>query len=245
MFPVRGSVRSVRPPIATLSLIGLNVFAFLLELELSPARLEAVVYALGVVPAREIRALTEAPWAIHLWLLPVLTSMFLHGGWGHLIGNMLFLWVFGDGVEHRVGHARFLGFYLLGGALASQAQVVFSPLSMMPTVGASGAIAAVLGAYLRLYPTAMVALFVFPFPMLFEVPAVLFLGLWFLQQLFFGTVGALSPVAGETGGVAWWAHAGGFVAGLALVRALAPPRLPPGERPPRAVTGAPPRDLLE
>lgn len=219
MIPVAGSVRSLRPPLATGALIAACVLVFLHETRLPSRLLDHFIQVYGLVPARQAAALAEAPLALGYWLVPMFTSMFLHGGWAHLIGNMMFLWIFGDGVENRMGHARFLAFYLACGLAAGQAQVVAAPDSVIPMVGASGAVAGVLGAYLVLYPTASVVVMVpiFFYPYFFQVPALFFLGFWFLQQLIHGTAFALNPAAGQAGGVAWWAHVGGFVAGVVLL----------------------------
>ena len=170
----------------------------------------------GVVPAR-------------LDIVSVFTSMFLHGGWGHFLGNMLFLWIFGDNVEDRLGHARYVVFYLLCGVAAVAAHVYMNPSSTIPTIGASGAIAGVMGGYFVLYPHSRVLALV-PLFIVFEVievPAILFLGLWFLMQFFYG-VGSMGARAGvEAGGVAFWAHIAGFLAGMAGVFVL---RKPSGSR---------------
>ena len=148
--------------------------------------------------------------------LSVLTSMFLHGGWMHVIGNMLYLWIFGDNVEDRLGHARFLLFYLASGCAAALLQVVFNPSSQVPMLGASGAIAGVMGAYFVLYPESRVltAVFVFVFFDLVEIPAIFFLGIWFVMQLLSG-VGSLG-ISSTGGGTAFWAHVGGFVVGAVV-----------------------------
>lgn len=173
----------------------------------------------GVAPNVRYRAfsLRNGPLPV---LLMVLTTMFLHGGWMHLIGNMWYLWIFGDNVEDRLGHGRFVLLYLLGGLGGSLLHLVFNWNSAVPAIGASGAIAAVLGAYLRLYPHARILTF---FPLLgifgvWEIPAIVWLGFWFLLQFVTGTQSLVSG----TGGVAWWAHVGGFVAGLVLVELLDP-----------------------
>jgi len=155
---------------------------------------------------------------------PLLTSMFLHGGWLHLIGNMWTLWIFGDNVEERMGRARFLGFYLLCGLIAGLTQWLTNPGSTLPTVGASGAIAGVLGAYFVLYPHAriIVLLPILFVPFFFELHAVVYLAFWFLSQVYAGTIGSLAPEPVE--GVAWWAHVGGFIAGAALQRLFVLPR---------------------
>lgn len=221
MIPIRGSVPSVRPPVMTVALIAVNVAVFLHQAALPPAALEQFVERYGVVPLRQVWALRHAPDAFHLWLTPIVTSMFLHGGWAHLIGNMLFLWVFGDGVENRLGHARFVAFYFAAGGAASQAQVWFDPAATVPMVGASGAIAGVMGGYMLLYPRAWITL-MFPvlfIPVFFEVPVVAFLALWFFEQFFMATA-SLGAGLRDAGGVAWWAHVGGFVAGAAMVHGL-------------------------
>ena len=184
-------------------LIALNVAVFLYELTLGP-ELEGFVRTWGFIPAR------------YFWLTPLDPEEWV----AHLIGNMVYLWIFGDNVEDRLGHGRYLVFYVVCGVSASLAQAYLHPDSLVPTVGASGAISGVLGAYLVLFPYArvltLVPLLLF-FPLI-EVPAVIYLGLWFLMQLMNGTV-ALA-LMGEPGGVAWWAHVGGFVAGAALAPLL-------------------------
>lgn len=228
MIPLGDDVRSKRFPFATLTLVGLCSLAFLLELGMGAGlggflRRAAVVPALFAGADRQLGALD----VLASLFSPdrarrVLLSLFLHGGWLHLVGNMAYLWVFGDDVEDRLGGPRFLAFYLLCGWLSALAQVAAEPTSRLPLVGASGAIAGVLGAYLVLFPRARVTTLV-PlglFAPLLQVRALLFLLLWFAQQLL---VAWLAP-AGERGGVAWWAHVGGFVAGLLLVFALRPRR---------------------
>lgn len=164
-------------------------------------------------------------------LLQVFTAMFVHAGWAHILGNMLFLWIFGDNVEDRVGHLRYIVFYLLSGVAAAAAQTVMAADTILPAVGASGAIAGVLGAYLLLYPRAIVQVVVLPFFFVpFFVPAVLLIGVWFVTQLFAGLaeVGAHST-AGS--GVAWWAHIGGFLAGAFLINFFKQPRRRPSLSP--------------
>jgi membrane associated rhomboid family serine protease len=204
MIPLRDVIPSRTRPVVTMTLIALNVAAFLYEQSMPPRLLEQFVFTWGLVPAQ-------------FAVLNVFTSMFLHGGWMHLLGNMLFLWIFGDNVEDRMGHGRFLVFYLLCGTVAAMLQVAFSPGSRIPMVGASGAIAGVLGAYLVLFPRSRILTLVpiFIFIQIIEVPAIIFLGLWFALQLFSG-VGTLGQSA-DVGGVAFWAHAGGFAAGMIAV----------------------------
>jgi membrane associated rhomboid family serine protease len=203
MFPVSDVIPSRTTPVVTIAIIILNAIAFLFELTLSERDLEQFVQAFGVVPA-------SFSW------LTVVTSMFLHGGWLHFLGNMLYLWIFGDNVEDRLGHLRYLVFYLFCGAIAALGQSITNPYSVVPMVGASGAIAGVMGAYFVLYPHSRVltAVFIFFYLDLVEIPAIFFLGIWFFMQLFSG-VGSIGADA-ASGGVAFWAHVGGFVAGAGL-----------------------------
>jgi membrane associated rhomboid family serine protease len=213
MIPLRDVIPSRTVPFIKVSILVLNSAAFLFELSLPEPVLERFLTVYGIVPAR-------------FSLLAVGTSMFLHGGWLHFLGNMLYLWIFGDNVEDRLGHGRFLLFYLICGAAAGMAHVWMYPASQLPTIGASGAIAGVMGAYFVLFPhsrvLALVPLFVFW--QVIEVPAIFFLGLWFVMQFFSG-VGSLAADAGvESGGVAFWAHVAGFVVGLAAVFMMRKPK---------------------
>jgi membrane associated rhomboid family serine protease len=219
MIPIRASEPAQSRPWVTYALIALNVWIFLYEILLGP-ELEAFLRTWGFIPARYFLMAELYPEA---WLpryVPLVASMFLHGGLAHLIGNMLYLRVFGDNVEDRLGHLRFLGFYLGTGVVAALVQAHLQPDSTMPTIGASGAISGVLGAFLVMFPHArvmtVVPLLLF-FPLV-EVPAIVYLGLWFLMQVLNGT--AVLAVMEESGGVAWWAHVGGFVAGMALAPLL-------------------------
>jgi membrane associated rhomboid family serine protease len=205
VIPLRDVIPSRTRPLVTLLLLGLNLGVFLLQFGLDEREMERFVRTWGLVPA-------------YFSWLSLFTSMFAHGGLMHFAGNMLYLWIFGDNVEDRMGHGRFLAFYLLCGTAAALAQVAFSPNSLVPMVGASGAIAGVMGAYIVMYPRSRV-LTLLPFPlMLFEVPAAYLLGLWFVMQ-FLGGLGSLSVGAENelAGGVAFWAHIVGFVAGALLV----------------------------
>ena len=212
MIPLGDSIRARRTPFVTYVLIALNVFFFFIELGQGP-RLQEFILQWGAVPAR-IQRWNEDP-AV---LITLITSMFLHGGWLHLIGNMVYLWIFGDNVEDRLGHVRYLIFYLLGGIVAGLVQVWFSPGSPIPGIGASGAVAAVLGAYLVFYPSAhvLVGIPIFFWLEVVALPAILVLGFWFVTQFFSGLFSLALVDAAYTGGVAWWAHVGGFVAGLIL-----------------------------
>ncbi len=211
MIPLRDVIPSRTTPVVTVTLITLNALVFLFEIMLPDAERQVFVREYGVVPA----AFT---WA------SVLSSMFLHGGWLHVIGNMWYLWIFGDNVEDRLGHGRYLVFYLLCGAAAGLAHAVINPDSYVPTIGASGAIAGVMGAYFVLYPRSRVLTLIplFVFIEIIEIPAIYFLGFWFLMQLFSG-VGSVARTTGTEGGIAFWAHVAGFVAGLAGVFAFRQP----------------------
>ena len=203
--------------ILTIALIALNVLAFLVEInQPSEAALQSFIEAWGVVP-REYSAGQDLPPGIpYPFWTTLLTSMFLHGGWGHLGGNMLFLWIFGDNLEHRLGHWRFLVFYLVCGLAAGLAHIIFNASSGVPTVGASGAISGVLGGYLVMFPRNRV--YVLTYGGVTTVPAMLMLGLWILLQ-FVNGAGAIANTP-ETGGVAYLAHIGGFIAGAALAPLL-------------------------
>lgn len=195
------------------ALIAANVVVFFLQLASGPA-FERVVWAFGVVPARLFQPGMFEGWTGSDSLVTLVTSMFLHGGFLHLIGNMLYLWIFGDNVEGAMGSVRFLIFYLLCAVAAAGAQIAVDPRSALPMIGASGAIAGVLAAYLMLFPFSRIVTLIpiFFFARLVAVPAVILLGLWFLLQI----VSGLSSTGGA-GGTAWFAHIGGFAAGLLLV----------------------------
>jgi membrane associated rhomboid family serine protease len=215
MFPIRDTIPHRRVPFATWTLIALNVYAFFREIALPPRLAERMIYVFGLVPARFM----HPEWGAQVGLdprtyWPFLTMMFLHGGWLHIIGNMWFLGIFGDNVEDRMGPLRFTGFYLLCGIAAGFVHVITNANSTVPALGASGAIAGVMAAYLVLYPRARI-LAMFPiiiFPIFFEVPAILYIGFWFVMQFFSGTAAIFSGQQAE--GIAWWAHIGGFIAGL-------------------------------
>ncbi|MEP7363237.1 MAG: rhomboid family intramembrane serine protease [Acidobacteriota bacterium] len=208
MIPLRDSQPSLTKPVVTVCLIAVNVLVFLFEISLDDYSRNYFVQLYGMVPAR-------FAWS------SLITSMFLHGGWMHLIGNMWFLWIFGDNIEDILGRWRYLLFYLLCGAAAGLTQYVFNADSRIPTVGASGAIAGVMGAYVRRFPHSRVVtlLPLFIFFTTVELPAYWLLLFWFAIQIFSG-VGDLSRAGVQEGGVAWWAHAGGFVLGALLVGLL-------------------------
>jgi len=207
----------------TLLLIAVNVWAFFIELSLG-SHLNRFIFEFGLIPARySPSALVGLP--ASRTALPLLISMFLHGGWLHLFGNMLFLFVFGRSIEDRFGHFPFLLLYLISGVAAALVQIVVSPGSRVPTIGASGAIAGVLGAYFICYPgariTTLIPLFIFFWTV--QVPALLLLGYWFLIQFVAGFQ-MLSIQTATAGGVAWWAHIGGFASGILLALILRPQR---------------------
>ena len=226
MLPIRDNIPSRTTPVLTVGLIVINVVLFLYEVSLPQADLGAFIRRHGVVPARFGCMGSDASVSTADAVTPVLTSMFLHGGWLHLLGNMWYLWVFGDNIEDRLGKLRFLVLYLVSGVIATAAHVLSAPQSAVPTIGASGAIAGVLGAYLVSYPYARVRTLVplFVFFAFVDLPALLVLGFWFVVQLLNGMASLGAEYAGARGGVAWWAHIGGFVAGIVLVSVLAPRR---------------------
>jgi rhomboid family protein len=237
MIPLRDDVPSRSYPVVNMALIAVNVVAFLVELAAGDG-LPRLLYQAAVVPALFTGA-DQSLGPIEVLVdsvrpdlgARVLASMFLHGGLLHLLGNMLYLWIFGDNVEDRMGHGRYLGFYLLCGWAAAYGHIWSDPGSALPSIGASGAIAGVLAAYMTLYPRARVVTVLplgFFFPV-FEFPAVFFLGFWFLQQFLLGSLD-LARGPSQTGGTAWWAHIGGFVAGLALVGLFQNPRRRPPSR---------------
>lgn len=215
MIPLRDTIPSRKPPVVTWAIIALNILIFMFELSLTPRELENFFYLFGIVPARY----THPAWA--RWVgfpadsyYPFFTSIFLHGGWAHIIGNMWTLWIFGDNVEERMGGMRYLIFYILSGVTSGIVHWAMNPHSTVPTVGASGAIAGVLGAYFILFPRSrVIAMFPILFwPVFFELPAFTYLFFWFLSQLLGGTISGLAPH--QVGGIAWWAHIGGFAFGV-------------------------------
>lgn len=215
MIPIRDENPTSRTPVLTIVLMVSNLGVYLFQFSLPPQAEQLFVFDFGLVPAWLVgSAPVQPPPDFIPRPLTLLTSMFLHGGLLHLAGNMLYLWIFGNNVEDRLGPARFLVFYLLGGVLAALAFMLTEPATMTPMIGASGAIAAVLGAYFVLYPRARVVVLIwfFFFVNFVRVPAVVVLGIWFLLQVL--------GLGGE--GVAWMAHIGGFVAGMALVRLFLP-----------------------
>ena len=230
MIPIRDHIPTRRLPVITIAFIALNVLVFMMELSLQAAggleALDVLTYRWGVTPYRITRGFSVTA------LLTLFTSQFLHGGPMHLIGNMLYLWIFGNNVEDSMGRIHFVVFYLLCGVLAGLTQVFADANSMVPAIGASGAVAGVLAGYIILFPHARVdALIAMGYFMrLRPVPAYLVIGLWFLLQLLNGV---MSLGVGQMGGVAWFAHIGGFLAGLLLIKLFArsrPARVEPRYR---------------
>jgi len=217
MFPLRDNIPAKHFPYMNLFIIIVNVSLFLYELSLGPY-LDRFIMEFGFIPARFVLARAEG-WLDPTRYLTIFTSMFLHGGWLHVISNMWMLWVFGDNVEDRVGHGRYLLFYFFCGVAAVMVQLWSQPLSGMPMIGASGAIAGVLGAYFLLYPNAKVLTLIpiFIFFYFAELPAFLFLGLWFFMQFLQGTSQIFAVQSAPEGGVAFWAHIGGFLSGLITI----------------------------
>ena len=224
MIPLRDDQPIFSTPFVTYFLIGLNVLVFLFELSVgyqSRGDLNQMMAQFGVVPVRSIGYLTGTPvFAPVAAFVPMLTSMFLHASWTHVLGNMLMLWIFGDNIEDYLGHFKFLVFYLLCGFAATFTHILLNPNSAVPSVGASGAIAGVMGAYFILFSRARVLIW-FPPIFIFHVPAWLMLGYWFISQFIGGTATAIASAnqAGG-GGIAFWAHVGGFVSGLLLIKLL-------------------------
>jgi membrane associated rhomboid family serine protease len=210
MFPLRDTVRARSFPAVNWTLLAGNVLIFILVSSGGAARFDRLTQIYALIPA-QLTPARPATW------VTLVTSMFMHGSWFHLLSNMWTLYIFGDNVEDRMGSVRYLVFYLLAGLAAGLVQAAFDPTSTIPTVGASGAIAGVLGAYFLLFPRSRVITLIplFFLPWFVEIPAVFFIGIWFLSQLSSGLMALGS--AGAFGGIAWWAHVGGFLFGLITV----------------------------
>jgi membrane associated rhomboid family serine protease len=219
LFPIRDNIKSGSFPLFTILVIISNFYVFFQELQLSSTSLNAFFLTYGLVPAKLSSAVAQHIPDASAYS-PLLTNLFLHGGWMHVIGNMWYIWIFGDNIEDRLGHFRFLLFYILCGVSANLAHVLIDPASTIPTIGASGAVSGILGAYLVTFPWAKVLTLVpiFFFIQFIEIPALIFLGLWFAIQLQYGAASLL--ISGAN--IAWWAHIGGFIAGIILMKILAP-----------------------
>ncbi len=217
MFPLKDNIPAKHFPVVNLTLIVLNIIAFGYQLSLGD-RMPYFIVDYGFIPARFI-ALQSENWLDVSRFIPVFTSMFLHGNLIHIFSNIWMLWIFGDNVEDSMGHVKYVIFYILCGIASIFVQTMFSPESRIPMVGASGAISGVLGAYFILYPRAKIVTFIPVFILfyLIEVPAFFFLGFWIFLQFMQGSVEWLASRSNDGGGVAWWAHVGGFGAGFLLV----------------------------
>ena len=215
MFPIKDTIRSHSLPLVNWALITANSILFLYEIQLSPADLDRLFNTYGLVSAH----FNPAHLATYI---PFFTHMFLHSGWLHIISNMWVLFIFGDNVEDRMGSGRYLVFYLLGGLAAAAMQTYIAPHSSIPAIGASGAIAAVLGAYILFFPAARVLtlILLIIIPWLIEIPAFIFIGIWFATQLYSGLL-SLATSGVSIDGIAWWAHIGGFVTGAVLIKLFA------------------------
>jgi membrane associated rhomboid family serine protease len=212
MIPIRDENPASQKPVVTIALIALNGLVFALQMLQPPEQMEAFVMAWGAIPRDIVGGWDLLPTVPAAWLT-LFSSMFMHGGLMHLGGNMLYLWIFGNNIEDVLGHAKFLVFYMLGGLAAALSHIFFDPQSAIPMVGASGAISAVLGAYLLAFPSARVVVLVW-FVMIvrfIRVPALLMLGIWFAMQIF-----GFAGDSAQGGGVAWLAHIGGFVSGILM-----------------------------
>lgn len=217
MFPISDENPTYTKPYVTYGLILINILCFVYELSLPSGQLDNFFRMAAVIPA-ELTASFQGqviPQGLPEWTT-LISSQFLHGGWLHLLGNMLYLWIFGNNVEDKLGHVKFLIFYLLCGILAGLAQWFFAQGSTVPSLGASGAIAGVMGAYIVRFPRARILTLISIFPI--RVPALLFLGIWFVQQAFYSyaSLNAPTSIGMESGGIAYWAHAGGFAFGAIL-----------------------------
>ncbi|ABR30745.1 peptidase S54 [Thermosipho melanesiensis] len=221
MFPLYDTIPSRKKPYVTYFIIFINVLIFFYEIFLSNEKLIMFFYNYGVLPIRYTHVLTSNPILLRKWdyyqlllksnpIVPFISHMFIHGGWSHLLGNMWFLWIFGDNVEDRLGHFKYTIFYISGGLFALFFHMLFNSFSLYPLVGASGAISAVMGAYfVQFWYSKIVTLIIWFIPFLIEIPAVIFLFVWFLIQIVNGTFANITGT-----GIAYWAHIGGFIFGI-------------------------------
>ena len=218
MFPLKDNIQARNFPIVNIGLIVINVAFFIYQMSYGP-QVEQLIFTFGFIPARFFTQQAEG-WLNPSGFLPVFSSMFLHANLLHLISNMWMLWIFGDNVEDCMGHGRYLLFFLLCGVASVAAQAIANPQSAIPMVGASGAISGVLGAYFLTYPQARILTLLPIFILIYivELPAYFFLGFWFVMQFMQGSLYSLNAERLAGGGVAWWAHVGGFVAGVALLQ---------------------------
>ena len=219
MIPIRDTTPSESVPVVTYGIMALNTLVFLVTLGLSPGEVTPFVYRYGLVPAKFTVPEISAWFSLSSLLFSTISYMFLHGGLWHFVGNMWFLYIFGDNVENYLGSLRFTCFYLLSGLASALLHFMLNPMSNVPTIGASGSIAGVMGAYFILYPRSKILTLIpiLIIPWFVEIPAFLFLGFWFMMQFF-------NAAGGGSSGIAWWAHVGGFVAGMVMVKMS--PRIP-------------------
>ena len=217
MIPLKDDIPSYKPPVITIGLILINSIIFFLQLSLGHKGFELSLAKFGAVPYEITHFQETLPVLGFPPVLSLFSSMFMHGGFFHLFGNMLYFWIFGDNVEDRLGHLKFLAFYIISGLIASFSYIITAPNSTIPMVGASGAISGILGAYLLKFPKARILTLIFFgfFVRIVRIPAFFVLGFWFLLQLLNGLP---SLGAEATGGVAWFAHIGGFIGGMLLVK---------------------------
>jgi hypothetical protein len=229
MIPLKDMTPRRSVPVVTLLLIAINVIVFAHQISLPPAATDAFIKTYGLIPAKISLALAGRHYTMEQALLPLFTCMFLHGGFLHILGNMWFLWIFGGNVEDRFGSLPYLAFYLVCGIGSGISQVLFSWGSHIPSIGASGAISGVLGAYVVFFPRSriltLVPLFIIFF--LWRIPAIIFIGLWFAMQFLSGVV---SLAQANVGGVAWWAHVGGFLLGMLIAGIANPSKRAPASR---------------
>ncbi len=230
MIPLRDDQPRFSTPFVNDFLIGINLLIFFGEAALDESKLKVLIFQFGLIPAHVTALLSGHDLNPVAVFVPLVSSMFLHASWLHVGGNMLFLWIFGDNVEDYLGHFKYLTFYLLSGIAAAATQVAITPHARIPTLGASGAIAGVLGAYFILYPKARVLIW-FPPIFFFHLPAWVMLGYWFVIQFASGTATSLSYAGNSNGGIAFWAHVGGFIAGVVMIKIFS-------ERPQRNRYGA-------
>jgi membrane associated rhomboid family serine protease len=214
MIPLRDNTYSHSFPFVNVTIIVLNVLIFLYQLSLPEELLNLFFYNFGVIPAQVISQVTTGE-SLLITVTPFISAIFLHGSWVHMLGNMLYLWIFGDNIEDRIGHLRYLLFYLLIGIISCIAHIISVPGSQIPIIGASGAIAGIMGAYFLTFPKARILTLVpvFFFITFIQVPAIIFLPIWFVIQI----INGLSTAGMGADAVAWWAHIGGFISGLVLM----------------------------
>ena len=224
MIPLRDDAPRYATPVVTYFLVALNAIVFLFELFMDPRSRNLLEYQFGIVPTFVVQALHgSATVPLEAAIVPMFTSMFLHASPWHLIANMWALWIFGDNIEGYLGHFRYMVLYFVSGIAATILHILFNQSSQVPTVGASGAIAGVMGAYFLLFPSSRV-LTVVPFVFMFVwLPAWVVLGYWFLAQFLTGAASSIGPSGSSAGGVAVWAHVGGFIAGITLIKLFPPP----------------------